>query len=94
MNILKRKKKSLIILSELLIEREVLDFDDVDSIMKTGKLSPNHKKKKTPQIEEKEEENNEKQQPEKENDKKKEKESSDLKSTETPTNDPSEEKNK
>jgi len=46
MNILKKKKKSLIILSELLIEREVLDFDDVDSIMKTGKLSPNRKDKK------------------------------------------------
>ena len=27
-------------LSELLIEREVLDFEDVDAIMKTGKLPP------------------------------------------------------
>jgi len=47
MNILKEKKETLIILSELLIEREVLNFDDVDSIMKTGKLDPAKKVTKT-----------------------------------------------
>jgi len=38
MKILTDNKETLINLSELLIEREVLDFKDVDSIMKTGKL--------------------------------------------------------
>ena len=38
MKILTDNKESLITLSELLIEREVLDFEDVDAIMKTGKL--------------------------------------------------------
>ena len=38
MKILTDKKETLITLSELLIEREVLDFADVDAIMKTGKL--------------------------------------------------------
>jgi len=40
MKILTDNKDKLITLSELLIEREVLDFADVDSIMKTGKLPP------------------------------------------------------
>jgi len=51
MNILKEKKETLILLSELLIEREVLDFDDVDSIMKTGKLDPSKAAKSKPAIE-------------------------------------------
>jgi len=38
MKILVDNKDKLVTLSELLIEREVLDFSDVDSIMKTGKL--------------------------------------------------------
>jgi cell division protease FtsH len=38
MKILTDHKDRLIALSEILIEREVLDFDEVDSIMKTGKL--------------------------------------------------------
>jgi len=38
MKILTDNKDTLIALSEILIEREVLDFDEVDSIMKTGKL--------------------------------------------------------
>lgn len=38
MKILTDHKDKLVTLSELLIEREVLDFADVDSIMKTGKL--------------------------------------------------------
>jgi len=38
MNILTDNKETLVTLSELLIEREVLDFADVDSIMKTGEL--------------------------------------------------------
>ncbi|VGO21383.1 ATP-dependent zinc metalloprotease FtsH [Pontiella sulfatireligans] len=38
MKILTDNKNLLITLSELLIEREVLDFEEVDSIMKTGKL--------------------------------------------------------
>ncbi len=38
MKILTDNKDKLIALSEILIEREVLDFDEVDSIMKTGKL--------------------------------------------------------
>ncbi len=38
MKILVDNKDKLVALSELLIEREVLDFADVDSIMKTGKL--------------------------------------------------------
>jgi len=44
MKILTDNKETLIILSELLIEREVLDFDDVDSIMKTGKLPEGREK--------------------------------------------------
>jgi cell division protease FtsH len=38
MKILVDNKDQLVALSELLIEREVLDFKEVDSIMKTGKL--------------------------------------------------------
>lgn len=38
MKILVDNKDQLIALSEILIEREVLDFKEVDSIMKTGKL--------------------------------------------------------
>ncbi len=38
MQILTDNKDSLITLSEILIEREVLDFEEVDAIMKTGKL--------------------------------------------------------
>ncbi|MDF7826299.1 ATP-dependent zinc metalloprotease FtsH [Pontiellaceae bacterium B12227] len=38
MKILTDNKDQLVALSELLIEREVLDFSEVDSIMKTGKL--------------------------------------------------------
>jgi cell division protease FtsH len=38
MKILTDNKERLVQLSELLIEREVLDFSEVDSIMKTGKL--------------------------------------------------------
>jgi len=38
MQILTDKQETLVTLSELLIEREVLDFNEVDSIMKTGKL--------------------------------------------------------
>ena len=38
MKILTDRKETLITLSELLIEREVLDFAEVDSIIKTGKL--------------------------------------------------------
>jgi len=38
MKILVDNKDKLVILSELLIEREVLDFADVDAIMKTGEL--------------------------------------------------------
>jgi cell division protease FtsH len=40
MKILTENKDTLVTLSELLIEREVLDFEDVDAIMKTGKLPP------------------------------------------------------
>ncbi|NNJ71377.1 MAG: cell division protein FtsH, partial [Kiritimatiellales bacterium] len=38
MKILTDNQQTLVTLSELLIEREVLDFDEVDAIMKTGKL--------------------------------------------------------
>ncbi len=38
MKILVENKEKLVILSELLLEREVLNFEDVDSIMKTGEL--------------------------------------------------------
>ncbi|MDF7801573.1 ATP-dependent zinc metalloprotease FtsH [Pontiellaceae bacterium B1224] len=38
MQILVDNKEQLITLSEMLIEREVLDFSEVDAIMKTGKL--------------------------------------------------------
>ena len=38
MKILTDNKERLVTLSELLIEREVLDFEEVDAIMKTGKL--------------------------------------------------------
>ena len=40
MQILKDNKDKLVALSEILIEREVLDFEEVDAIMKTGKLPP------------------------------------------------------
>jgi cell division protease FtsH len=40
MKILTDNKEKLITLSELLIEREILEFEDVDAIMKTGKLPP------------------------------------------------------
>ncbi|MEN7972715.1 MAG: ATP-dependent zinc metalloprotease FtsH [Verrucomicrobiota bacterium] len=43
MKILTENKDSLVTLSELLIEREVLDFNEVDAIMKTGKLPPEEK---------------------------------------------------
>ncbi len=38
MKILTDNKDKLVVLSEILIEREVLDFEEVDAIMKTGKL--------------------------------------------------------
>ncbi|MBN2164552.1 MAG: ATP-dependent zinc metalloprotease FtsH [Pontiellaceae bacterium] len=38
MKILTENKDQLVALSEILLEREVLDFGEVDSIMKTGKL--------------------------------------------------------
>ena len=38
MQILTDNKDKLIALSEILIEREALDFAEVDSILKTGKL--------------------------------------------------------
>jgi hypothetical protein len=44
MKILTDNKETLVTLSELLIEREALDFDDVDSIMKTGKLPAGREK--------------------------------------------------
>jgi cell division protease FtsH len=47
MQILVDKKETLITLSELLVEREVLDFEEVDAIMKTGKLPPDEKKVET-----------------------------------------------
>jgi len=47
MKILTDRKETLITLSELLIEREVLDFNDVDTIMKTGKLPEPVKPKTT-----------------------------------------------
>ncbi len=50
MKILTDHKESLITLSELLIEREVLNFEDVDSILKTGGLPA--VKKVEPQIDE------------------------------------------
>ena len=43
MKILTDNKDTLVTLSKLLIEREVLDFDEVDSIMKTGKLPADKK---------------------------------------------------
>jgi cell division protease FtsH len=50
MKILVDNKEQLITLSEILIEREVLDFKEVDSIMKTGKLpeEPEPKKEEKP----------------------------------------------
>ena len=48
MKILTDNKEQLIALSEILIEREVLDFAEVDSIMKTGKLPENSGKAETP----------------------------------------------
>ncbi len=47
MKILTDNKEQLITLSEILIEREVLNFEEVDSIMKTGKL-PEEKKETAP----------------------------------------------
>ncbi|MDF7808916.1 ATP-dependent zinc metalloprotease FtsH [Pontiellaceae bacterium B12219] len=44
MKILVENKDQLVALSELLIEREVLDFKEVDSIMKTGKLPEDSEK--------------------------------------------------
>jgi len=38
LQILKDNREKLVALSEILIEREVLDFGEVDSIMKTGRL--------------------------------------------------------
>ena len=53
MKILTDNKDKLVTLSELLIEREVLDFNDVDSIMKTGTLPPEGKTEgKAPESEE------------------------------------------
>jgi cell division protease FtsH len=57
MKILTDNKDRLIALSEILIEREVLDFEDVDSIMKTGQLPED---KKTAVSDEQKEENPEK----------------------------------
>jgi cell division protease FtsH len=57
MKILTDNKDRLIALSEILIEREVLDFEDVDSIMKTGQLPED---KKTAVSNEQKEENPEK----------------------------------
>jgi cell division protease FtsH len=48
MKILTDNKDTLITLSELLIEREVLDFEDVDAIMKTGKLPEGSEAAPTP----------------------------------------------
>lgn len=48
MKILTDKKDILVALSEILIEREVLDFDQVDAIMKTGKL-PEEKQVEEPE---------------------------------------------
>ncbi len=65
MKILTDNKDKLITLSELLIEREVLDFADVDSIMKTGKLPPEaavEKDETVPETEEAPEEATEEQQ--------------------------------
>jgi cell division protease FtsH len=47
MKILTDHKEQLIALSEILIEREVLDFDEVDAIMKTGKLPESSELAKT-----------------------------------------------
>jgi len=46
LSILKEHKDKLITLSELLIEREVLDADDLDSIMKKGRLPDSSESKK------------------------------------------------
>lgn len=52
MKILTDNQETLVILSELLIEREVLDFADVDAIMKTGKLPEDSElKTKEPEVE-------------------------------------------
>ncbi|HEY5653280.1 MAG TPA: ATP-dependent zinc metalloprotease FtsH [Pontiella sp.] len=48
MKILTENKDKLIALSELLIEREVLDFEQVDAIMKTGKLPEEVAEKDSP----------------------------------------------
>jgi hypothetical protein len=47
MKILMDNKDKLIALSEILIEREALDFDEVDAILKTGSL-PESSTKETP----------------------------------------------
>ncbi|VGO15965.1 ATP-dependent zinc metalloprotease FtsH [Pontiella desulfatans] len=52
MKILTDNREQLVALSELLIEREVLDFAEVDSIMKTGKLPEGSEKTEPPPIEE------------------------------------------
>ncbi|MEE9369583.1 MAG: ATP-dependent zinc metalloprotease FtsH [Pontiella sp.] len=54
MKILVDNKDQLITLSEILIEREVLDFKEVDSIMKTGKLPEVEEPEKPANDEEKE----------------------------------------
>ncbi len=46
MQILTENKEKLIALSEILIEKEVLDFDEVDAIMKTGELPAESENKK------------------------------------------------
>ena len=48
MKILTDKKEQLVSLSEILIEREILDADEVDSIMKTGKLPEPKEEEATP----------------------------------------------
>ncbi len=48
MKILTDNQDKLVALSELLIEREVLDFAEVDSIMKTGKLPEGSEKAESP----------------------------------------------
>jgi cell division protease FtsH len=48
MKILTDNKDKLIALSEILIEREALDFEEVDSILKTGRLPEGAAKEKAP----------------------------------------------
>lgn len=49
MQILVEHKEQLVNLSELLLEREVLDFEEVDSILKTGKLPEHSEPLSTPE---------------------------------------------